>query len=263
MVGNAVFLLREHPVVVRIVLAPSFSYRADNVVRAARWLREHGVPVVRPLPGLSQPVRVGEHLATFWEEVPEGARELDGTDLGRLLTKMHQTPVLDSLPSWQPVDDVRRRLDDAEALSRQDRDFLAQRCDDLEERLENVKFALPTSVVHGDAHLGNVISGSDEPVLCDLDSVCIGPPECDLAATAVGCIRMGHPQERHEKLAEEYGFDVTRWSGFPVLRELRELKIVVGALPTARSNPQLQEQLHLRLRSIRSGDTGTRWTAYR
>ena len=70
-VNNGVFLLQEHPVIVRVVLSESVSHRADNAVIGARWLNFHGVPAVRLLPGVEQPVRTGAHLATLWEYVPE------------------------------------------------------------------------------------------------------------------------------------------------------------------------------------------------
>lgn len=261
-VNNGVFVLPEHDVVVRIILAPSFSYRATNVVEAARWLAEHDVPAVRLLPGVEQPVRVGDHLATLWRYVPEVGPRSTGKDLADLLRQVHSLALPSTLASWQPMEDVRRRLADAEELSAEDRVFLQQRCDDVERRLSELRFVLPRSVVHGDAHLGNVISGPDGPVLCDLDSLCVGPPEWDLTPMAVGSLRMGHPPERFEQLSDGYDFDVTAWPGFPVLRDLRELKITSSVLPILRSNPGTRDELRRRLRSMRAGDFAAQWTPY-
>lgn len=262
-VNNGVFLLREHPVIVRIVLAPSFAYRAGNVVDATRWLTEHDVDSVRLLPGIDQPLRVDGHLATFWEAVPDLGYELGGDDLGRLLRQVHALPIPTTLPEWRPMEDVRRRLNDAEELDATDRDFLEWRCDDVEQRLEQLEYPLPPSVIHGDAHLGNVIAGPDGPVLCDLDSLCVGPPEWDLTPMAVGQLRMGHPPERYRELVETYGFDVTCWPGFQVLRDLRELKITVSVLPILRSNPGIRGELHRRLRSMRAGNVAAQWSPYK
>lgn len=261
-VNNGVFLLREHPVVVRIVLAPSFSYRAAHVVEVARWLARHDVPAVRLLEEVEQPVRVGEHLATFWEAVPDTGREPDGGDLGGLLRQVHELPLPPGLPEWNPMADVWRRLRDAEDLDPGDRAFLEQRCDDVERRLGELTFPLPRSAVHGDAHLGNLIAGPHGPVLCDLDSLCVGPPEWDLTPMAVGRCRLGQPPERYEQLSRAYGFDITEWPGFEVLRDLRELKITVSVLPILRSNPSLGGELRHRLRSMRRGDSHTQWSPY-
>lgn len=262
-VNNGVFWLREHPVIVRIVLAPSFSYRADNVVEAARWLAEHDVPAVRLLPGVPQPVRAGGHLATLWEAVPESGPAPGGQDLAALLRRLHSLPAPSTLSGWQPMEDVRRRLADAEHLDPEDRYFLEQRCDDVESRLDRLTFPLPRGVVHGDAHLGNLIASPNGVLLCDLDSLCVGPPEWDLTPMAVGRLRMGHPPERYERLAAAYGFDITRWSGFQVLRDLRELKITISVLPILRSNPGIWGELRRRLRSMRDGDTSAQWAPYR
>ncbi|GAB3286354.1 phosphotransferase family protein [Parasphingorhabdus pacifica] len=261
-VNNGVFWLREHPVIVRIVLAPSFSYRAVNVVEAARCLAEHQVPAVRLLPGVRQPVHAGGHLATLWEAVDDSGPAPTGRDLAGLLRQVHSLPIPATLPGWQPMEDVRRKLVDAEQLDSEDRYFLEERCDDIERRLEDLSFPLPRSLVHGDAHLGNLIAGPDGVLLCDLDSLCVGPPEWDLTPMAVGRLRMGHPPERYEQLAEFYGFDITAWPGFQVLRDLRELKITAGVLPILGSNPRVKDELGRRLRSMRAGDTAAQWAPY-
>lgn len=262
LVNNGVFLLREHPVVVRIILAPSFSYRAVNVVEAGRWLAEHEIPAVRLLPDVEQPVRVGDHLATLWEAVPSAGSPPTGHDLAGLLRRVHDLPLPATLSQWRPMEDVRRRLRDAEALDPDDRYFLEQRCDDVEQRLSELSFVLPRGVVHGDAHLGNLIAGPVGPVLCDLDSLCLGPPEWDLTPMAVGSLRLGQPPERYQQLVEAYGFDITTWPGFQVLRDLRELKITSSVLPILRSNPGLRVELDRRMRSMRHNDPTAQWTPY-
>ncbi|PRW62091.1 aminoglycoside phosphotransferase [Actinopolyspora mortivallis] len=263
-VNNGVFLLRTAPVVVRVVLTSSLAYRADNVVEAARWLTERGMPSVRLLPGLRQPVRAGGYVATVWEEVPDTGTPPTGYDLGTLLRSLHALEIPPSVGEWQPVADARRRLAEGEhELDPRDRDFLKRHCDSVERRLEELEFALPRGTVHGDAHLGNVIIGPEGPVLCDFDSLCAGPPEWDLTPMAVGYLRLGRSPEAYRQLVAAYGFDVVAWEGFPVLRDLRELKITVSVLPVLGSNPSLAGELRKRLRSMRERDFTVRWTPYR
>jgi aminoglycoside phosphotransferase (APT) family kinase protein len=116
--------------------------------------------------------------------------------------------------------------------------------------------------VHGDAHSGNVIVGPEGPVLCDFDSACVGPPEWDLTPLAVGRERFGDPAGRYRMLVDAYGFDVTSWAGFPVLRAVRELKLTTSVLPILRSHPSVREELRRRLADLRNGCTGARWSRY-
>jgi hypothetical protein len=62
--------------------------------------------------------------------------------------------------------------------------------------------------------------------------------------------------------AREYGYDVTRWPGFAVLREVRELKLATSVLPILRSNPHVGPELRRRLHSVRTGDTSAAWSRY-
>jgi aminoglycoside phosphotransferase (APT) family kinase protein len=166
------------------------------------------------------------------------------------------------LSTWDPLDDVRRRVDDAEALADGDREFLLDCCARLAETLADLEFPLPTAVIHGDAHLGNLISSPAGPVLCDFDSTCLGPPEWDLTPVAVGVGRFGEPARTYREMARNYGWDVTRWSGFPALREVRELKLITSVLPIVRSNPGVRPELMRRLDDFRRGDTRARWARY-
>jgi hypothetical protein len=64
-------------------------------------------------------------------------------------------------------------------------------------------------------------------------------------------------------LADAYGFDVTAWDGFSVLRAARELKLTTSVLPILRSHPQVRGELRRRLSDLRTGRSGTRWARYR
>jgi aminoglycoside phosphotransferase (APT) family kinase protein len=262
-INNAVYKLAGDQAVVRIVGSRGLRHRVEKVVRIAEWLAEHDIPAVRLMAGVEQPVRVGDHLATVWEVVPSGGRPPRGRDLGALLRQIHQLPPPSfELQVWDPLDDVRRRVDDAEALDDEDRDFLLGSCERLAATLAELRFALPTAVVHGDAHLGNLIPSPDGPVLCDFDSTCLGPPEWDLTPVAVGVDRFGEPARTYREMARSYGWDVTRWAEYPVLREVRELKLITSVLPSMRSNPRVRPELMRRLDDYRRGDTHARWVRY-
>lgn len=261
--ANAVFRLRTAPVVVRIAGSTALSHRPAKVVRVARWLAENDVPAVRLLPGLAQPVWVGAYQATVWQAVPAGGRRPTVSDLAVLLRRLHDLPRPDfDLPVWTPLDDVRRRLGDAEGLDPADRGFLEDRCAELASLLTTLDYPLGIGVVHGDAHLGNVVPSPDGPVLCDFDSTCLGPREWDLTPIPVGLSRFGGSARAATRFARVYGTDVTRWPGFSVLREVRELKLATSVLPILRSNPGVAPELRKRLHSVRTGDTSAGWSRY-
>ncbi|MFC0115762.1 aminoglycoside phosphotransferase family protein [Kibdelosporangium aridum] len=261
--NNAVYRLVGDTAVVRIVGSHALRHRVEKVVRVAAWFAEHEIPAVRLLAGVTQPVRAGEHLATVWDVVPDGGRQPRGRDLGELLKRIHNlAPPPFDLPAWDPLDDVLKRIDDAEDISDDDHQFLLDTCERLSEELSGLNFELPPAVLHGDAHLGNLIPSPDGPVLCDFDSTSLGPPEWDLTPVAVGVGRFGEPARTYREIVRAYGFDVTRWSGFRVLREVRELKLITSVLPSVRSNPEVRPELMRRLGDFRRGDTRARWARY-
>jgi Phosphotransferase enzyme family len=261
--NNAVFQLAGQPVVVRIVASNALRHRANKVVRVATWLAEHEVPAVRLLPGIVQPVHAGRYLATVWETVPHGGHRQRGRDLAKLLRRLHALPQpAFRLPRWEPLDDVRRRLGEADGLGAADLAFLLNRYDEVSDRLAAVEFPHPPVLLHGDAHLGNLIPSPAGPVLCDFDSSCVGPPEWDLTPLAVGVVRFGEPAGRYREFVRTYGMDVTRSPAFPVLREVRELKLITSVLPILSSRPEVRSELFRRLADVRAGDTSARWARY-
>ncbi|WP_019811350.1 phosphotransferase family protein [Saccharomonospora halophila] len=261
--NNAVYSLAADPVVVRIVGSRALRHRAYKVVAVAEHFARHGVPAVRLLDGVRQPLVVGENVVTVWHRVPETGRRATSGELAGLLRRVHALPAPEGVGPWAPLDDVRARIADAEELTARDRRFLLRRCDEVEQRLAALRFSMSPGLIHGDAHPGNVIVGEDGPVLCDFDSCSHGPPEWDLTPLAVGRQRFGDPSSWYRELAAGYGFDVTTWDGFATLRAARELKLTTSVLPILRSHPSVRHELYRRLEDLREGRTDTRWVRYR
>lgn len=260
---NATYLLPRAGVVVRLVGSTAMYHRADKVVRVARWLEAHHFPAVRLVAGIDQPVRDDGFVATIWHAVPPTGRPPSATDLGRMLRQLHFLPRPSTpLPAWNPMDDVRRRLQQAEGLDPDDLRFLHDQANELDAQLPSLRTALPAGPIHGDAFLGNLIPGPDGPVLCDFDSTSTGPREWDLTPVAVGHLRFDDPPTAHEELARAYGYDVTTSPAFLVLRRIRELRITTSVVPVLRTNLSIVDQFKLRLESLKTGDETTTWTRY-
>lgn len=260
--NNAVYRLASDPVVVRIVGSHALGHRAAKVVAVAEHFARHDVPAVRLYPGVRQPIQVGENVATVWQWVPPLGCTPAPSDLARLMRSVHALEPLADVPAWAPLDDVRARLLDAEELDPGDRRFLQDRCAEVHDDLQRLEFPLGASLVHGDAHLGNVLASPDGPLLCDFDSSSIGPRVWDLVPVAVGVERFGEPAAVYTELADAYGFDVTAWPGYPALRAARELKLTTSVLPSLRSHPEVRPELLRRLDDLRAGRTDTTWERY-
>lgn len=268
-VNNAVFRLADHPVVVRLVTLPSYVRRAELAVSAATVFAAHGVPAIRLLAGVPQPVRVGEHVATVWQAVtPTGPRP-GGADLARLLRAVHALAPPQrglpqwGLPQWDPLTDFDNRVRHTTSMAPGDRDFLLRRSAELAAAVAELRFALPAAVLHGDAHLGNVIPGPEGPVLCDFDSCSVGPPEWDLTPVAVADVRFRRPPAHQRDFIQAYGFDVRDWEGFEVLHGIRDLKLIAGVFPRPGSPPAVQAEFDRRMASLRAGRRSEQWWTVR
>lgn len=262
-VNNAVFRLSRDPVVIRLVTIPSYVPRAELAVAAATVFAEHDVPAIRLLPGVPQPVRSGGYVATVWHAVSPTGPKPGGADLARLLRAVHAVPAYcRGLPDWDPLTDFDNRVWDT-TMTRIDRAFLLHRSAELAAEAGELRFALPPSVLHGDAHLGNVISGPDGHVLCDFDSCSVGPPEWDLTPIAVSDVRFDRPPAHLRDFTEEYGFDVREWDGFEVLHGIRDLKLIAGVFPRLDSSPAVHAEFVRRMASLRAGRSSDRWSKVR
>jgi hypothetical protein len=167
---NVIVHLRPAPVVARAQLtfgALRGRAWADAEMDAALFLAAAGAPIAPP----ARDVDPGPHdvdgvLVTFWSYVDHDASRADAVAAGRSLRELHDAfaGYEGTLPTCDRLDEVRRLLDERELL-----DFAA-RLPPLDGR-----------PIHGDAHLRNVLWSPDGPLWSDLENVCRGPREFDLA----------------------------------------------------------------------------------
>lgn len=289
---NAVYV--APPYVLRLAHGPHALTRAHQTVAAAAALTRAGAPTIRLADDLAviQPVVGGDWVATIWRHVPTADADAQPVDLAAPLSALHALDRLHgvALPEWAPTDKVYCRLDSAAALPRPDADALdtwartelrhsgkellhtlRQRCDDLARALTTVSWHLPPGVIHSDAHTGNLLLRraprrplpDPTALLCDLDGICHGPREWDLVPTAHGTTRFGRPLADYHAFTKVYGFDITAWPGWPILRDVRELQLVTSTLDSATSRPDVAHQLAHRLRSLLTDDPTAVWTRHR
>jgi hypothetical protein len=261
--NNAVFALPTAGLVIRVTRSHGLRQRVGKVAALGGWFTTVQAPTIRLAADIEQPIEEDGLLATIWAYLPPQPPTPTVDELGRLLNDFHRLGIPSiALPAWDPVGDARARLGDAEALGERDKEFLLQWCDSLAHRLEKAADADTPVVVHGDAHVGNVLRRQDgQPVLCDFDATCLGPWQVDLAAVPVGEVRFKR-SSGHRELARAYGRDVTADQHWPLFREARELKMVVAAVPLLASAPGVAQEFSTRLRSVQQNDGDARWTPF-
>ncbi|MEV6487564.1 aminoglycoside phosphotransferase family protein [Actinoplanes sp. NPDC051633] len=260
--NNAVFRLPAAGVVIRVAASSTMADRVDKVINVARWLERGDVPAVRLL-DIDQPLVADGLKVTLWHEIAGGGRKPTGADLAGILREWHRlSPPTAGLPAWAPLAEIRSRLTEPDGVTAADVAYLRGECDRIEHQLPGLPYELPPGPIHGDAFMGNVIDGFTGPAICDFDSSCTGPREWDLVPLAVGKLRFDYPGDDHGLLAGRYGFDVIGWEGFPILRRLRELKLVTSLVPVLGSREVLRPQWQRRLDTYRDGNEDARWSTY-
>jgi hypothetical protein len=261
---NAVVAIPAAAAVLRIAGSAPTRARIPGVIAAAHWFSEQGVPAVRLWPDIEQPLTAGEHQATLWRMADAGGPKPAPSDLARILKSIHSLGTPPGIPAWAPLDGMRQRLAHAGHVDDSTRDQLTTRLNALAKDLGDLDQAplIPPGIIHGDAHLGNLIPTSDGPIVCDFDSTSIGPREWDLTPAAVGALRFDYGPVVHHELSAAYGVDVTTWSGFPILRRLRELQLVISVIPLLDANPRLRPQWEHRVFTLAHPDPTRPWTPF-
>ncbi|WP_372515741.1 phosphotransferase family protein [Streptantibioticus ferralitis] len=162
------------------------------------------------------------HILALPATTPGTAADPDPPELADPLRRIHALgPPPRPLPRWDPLRVTRSRLQRAPhdtppaALA-----FLRDLADRLADELPRLPFALPRTVIHGDAHIGNMLRApGGHAVLCDLDFMSLGPPEWDQAADQARDVCGPGPSPRARE-ADDVG------------EPLRQLVIILYAIPT-------------------------------
>jgi hypothetical protein len=231
---NAIFRL-PHGIIAR-VSRPGRQHSARREVALSRWLNVSGVAAVAALADLDQPVEIGERSITFWEELP-AHRQGSPVEVADLLRRLHALPIPNDPPldGLDPFVRLPERIDSAVTVPDDDRAWLRARVAELHDQWAGLVPGLPTCVVHGDAWAGNVVATDNgRVVLLDLERCSVGPPEWDLASTAVKYITYGLiGRAEYQPFCDAYGFDVTMLNGFAVIRDIRAALGLAEGLETA------------------------------
>ena len=259
---NAIVLLPRAGVLARVVPGEEMLGHVRQELEVSRWLASVGVPVVRS--AVDEATVAAGCVVVFWEYLA-GAESVDLVTLARCLRQLHgmAVPVDPVLSTVAPFGRFEERLQTAAVLSPDDKDFLVEYRDELARQWQSAAFDLPTSVVHGDAHMENLLRvPGGRLAFVDLESVAVGPPEWDLALTALYLECGWFAPDQYNDFVDAYGFDVRASSAWPVLRGARMLRMITWLAQSAGEYPERAAQLGHRLASLRDGTAPAGWTGY-
>lgn len=259
---NGVVVLPAAGALARVIRDQEQLPHVEHEMAVAQWLASVAVPTAVPL--LPSPTLVDGYVVSFWEYLLDAA-SADLVTLARCLKQLHAVSPPDNglLAQVDPFTRFDDRLVGGVTLSKEDRAFLTEYREELATQWERSSFELGVSVVHGDAHMDNLLlTGEGRLAFVDLETVAIGPPEWDLTLTALyyecGWFSAGD----YNDFADAYGYDVRRSRAWPVLRGIRMLRMITWLAQSAGDHRDREAQLRHRIATLRDGTAPEGWTGF-
>jgi aminoglycoside phosphotransferase (APT) family kinase protein len=255
---SATFRVGEK-LVARVTRSAAQQATAHREVAIARWLETAGLPAIT---AAADPVDDGPYTVTFWDHLPE-LRAATPAEIADYLLQLHAlTPPDDvDLQNVQPFVSIADRVDAAD-IPDDDKQFLHGRLAELAGRWGTVPFELPATVIHGDPHPDNVVVTADGTVLIlDLERFSFGPPEWDLTlmASEYDSFRWITTKE-YQQYADTYGYDVLDAPAYPILRDIRELRMTSWLANKADQDPGTKTEALHRIACLRGLHGARPWT---
>ena len=264
--GNAVFGLPSARPGSPDLRQPGGACPHHRVVEGHRVAGRERVPCTVPAPVPGQPFAIAGKVASVWQYVREAAAPpSSAADLARLLRDLHSRPLPPSPPEafTDPLAGVTAALESApaDAMAREQREWLAGQVEELYRRWAELRFPHIASLIHGDAHPGNLIRAQDGTVvLGDWDHVAVGPREWDLAQVFYTSQRLGYPpREDLERFGAVYGWEPRDWPGLATLVAIREVSGLGTYIRNAPAQPFARRELAMRITTLQAGDQSARW----
>jgi Ser/Thr protein kinase RdoA (MazF antagonist) len=260
---NALFHLPVADVVVRIARTMGYWDDAVTEVNVSHWLAGHHFPAAQTY-DVAQPIKTSGHPVTFSRFITgRSGDQRDIATMGSVLRRLHETPgpTTFTLPPEDILGRVEPRIATAR-ISADDRRFLLLLTEDLRAKVSTLDFPLQPAPTHGDAHNENLIIRQGEPVLIDFERFAWGQPEWDLAMTATEYLTAKWwTVDQYAKFCDAYGYDVTDWAGFDVLRAVHELKMTTWLMQNVAESAEIADEYQVRMRTLH-GEPSPGWQPF-
>lgn len=259
--SNLVLRLDPHPLVARVAMATSLARVGMAWLRrevdVSRFLASRGARVTRPAslvdPG---PFERDGFVISFWDLETITADRADPTEAGASLAEAHRA-LADyagpALPEWGAFEEARSVL----ARARRVGSFAPAEVGRIErawERAEGIVASARTrsasfQVVHGDAHIGNVLATARGAVWTDWEDAFVGPVEYDLACLRSKAELFGEERDAIDAMTSAYGDGYDR----DLARELgivRNVQVIVWLALFAERQPELVPRMRARIERL-------------
>jgi Phosphotransferase enzyme family len=186
--SNVIVHLRPSPVVARVmsgtvVLHPDPRAWLTREIDVGRFLGERIAAVVAPTEEIDPgPYVSGNRWMSFWEHVEVRETPLEAREIGRALRALHDAlaqypgPLPPRSAVLHEIDWLLNALSGDDGVS----ELSAER-DRLAEVILDDEHATDRQPIHGDASLSNLLPTSSGPRWNDLEDVCVGSVEWDVA----------------------------------------------------------------------------------
>ncbi|MFI0409065.1 phosphotransferase family protein [Actinomadura sp. 3N508] len=261
--SNSAIALPAAQLLVRVASNPDAFNSVVSSVAITRWLARQGYPCV--IPADVDPFLVVARVVSVWRLLDTADEPpATGAELGELLRELHHQPrpPVQLRKLSDPFESVATAIrQHPDAMTEEDHTWLNDHVRRLRSSWADLSPALPTGLIHGDAHTNNIIRlTTGRGVLGDWDHVAQGPREWDLIQVHYMARRFArHTQEDLGRFTAAYGWDVSDWPGAETLIQIREITGLSPYIRKASTDGLIRREVAHRVASLRLGDKSVQW----
>lgn len=266
---NAVYKLEEKDLVVRVHRPGKEKDQIKKEVEFSNYLCSQGFPSVKATETFSeQPISINNYFITIWDYIPHNPNApIEWIKFGQLLRNFHDvaSSFPQELPLYNPFIKMKQRINSfiENKNNFKELEVLVRWVEKLESYFTTQIQSNELSVLHGDAHKGNVILFGSQPILLDYENVSRGLKEWDLIPIAVTLKRFNLPLNQYMEFCEGYGSDVRKWRHFQFAQLLRELYMTIWLYQNAGLNEKIDREIQIRMKTwLGDGSDVSKWNKF-